>query len=540
MKNLFIILLIAATIFSCSSGENITSANDQKPPNIIFVMTDDHGYQAISAYGSVINKTPNIDRLAQEGMLFDRAYVTNSICSPSRAVILTGKFSHKNGLIDNSIRFDSSQQTFPKLLQKAGYETAILGKWHLKSEPTGFDYWKVLPGQGHYYNPDFRTQQGTERVHGYVTDVITDITIDWLDNKRNKEKPFMVMYQHKAPHREWIPAPGYHEMYKEEDIPEPATLYDDYEGRGTAIKTQQITILNHLDPSSDMKIKPEVAENLPMPGKLWWGKQAYIDNYSRMTKEQQKIWDEAYEEKNEEMISNLPDNERDMLALKYQRYIKDYLKTVASVDDNLGRLLDYLDESGLAENTIIVYTSDQGFYLGEHGLFDKRFMYEESFRTPLIVRWPGKIKAGTKNSELVQNIDFAQTFLDAAGVPIPQDMQGESLLPLLTEAENVEWRDEIYYHFYEYPAIGMVKRHYGVRTDKFKLIHFYYDVDEWELYDLEKDPNELNNVYDNPAYKEVVKELKGKLAELRNKYGDADSLSREHIYEKYSQKLPRD
>ncbi len=473
----------------------LAAAQGEKKPNILFIFTDDHASHAISAYGSQINKTPNIDRIANEGILFENCFCTNSICAPSRAVILTGKHSHLNGVPTNRERFDGSQQTFPKILQDVGYQTAMIGKWHLKSDPTGFDYWNVLIGQGPYYNPPMKTPEGVTQHTGYTTDIITDISLDWLKNERDEDKPFMMMYQHKAPHRNWQPGPDHLTMYDDEEIPEPETLFDDYSNRTSATKTQTMTIKNHLN-KRDLKLEP--------PGNL--------------TNEQLEKWNEAYEPKNEAFQeANLEGKE--LVRWKYQRYIKDYLRTIASVDDNVGRVLDYLDESGLAENTIVIYSSDQGFYLGDHGWFDKRWMYEESLRMPLLIRWPGVIQPGTKNEDIVQNLDFAETFLDAAGAKIPSDMQGKSLLPVMKGDTPDDWRDAIYYHYHEFPGAHSVQKHYGVRTKRYKLIH-YYEIDEWELFDLKEDPNELHSVYAEPEYENIQNRLEKKLIELQKKYKD--------------------
>jgi len=472
-----------------------TSTAPAKRPNIIFIMTDDHASHAMSCYGSKINKTPNLDRIANEGMRFDNSFCTNSICSPCRAVILTGKHSHLNGVIDNAENFDGSQQTFPKLLQKAGYQTAIIGKWHLKTDPTGFDYWNILPGQGLYYNPAMIEMGVQKKYTGYVTDIITDHALKWL-KERDLEKPFCLMYHHKAPHREWEPGPKHLTMYDDVTMPEPETLFDDYAGRGRAAKEQDMSIEKTM---TDRDLKLVAPKNL--------------------TPEQKKLWDAAYDPKNKAFEqANLQG--KDLVRWKYQRYIKDYLRCIASVDDNVGRVLDYLDASGLADNTVVFYTSDQGFYLGDHGWFDKRFMYEESLRMPLLVRYPKQIKPGSVNSDLVQNLDFAPTFLDFAGLDAPQDMQGRSVRKLLRGKTPDDWRTSIYYHYYEYPAVHSVKRHYGVRTKQYKLIHFYNDIDEWELYDLEKDPHELKSVYSDPAYTDIVKELTAELKRLRTLYKD--------------------
>ncbi len=518
---------VAGTLFSCQNKEK-ANEEAQGQPNIIFIMCDDHAYQAISAYGSTINQTPNIDRIAEEGMLFNQCFVTNSISAPSRAVILTGKHSHINGVVDNRLPFDSTQQTFPKILQKSGYQTAMIGKWHLKTQPTGFDYWKVLPGQGNYYNPDFRTPEGYEQIEGYVTDIVTDVALDFLKNKRDENKPFMMMYHHKAPHRAWWPGPDHLNKYDGEKIPEPETLYDDYADMGTAAKEAEMRIMDHMNLHGDLKIKPDNLDTIMESDP--WETRAYKWNYKRFNKEQREAWDKAYDPMIKKFEEKQPEGKA-LLQWKYQRYLKDYLRCIASVDDNVGRLLDYLEESGLAENTIVVYTSDQGFYLGEHGWFDKRFMYKESFRTPLLVRWPKVIKPGTKNDDMVMNLDFAETFLDAAGANIPEDMQGKSMLPIFKDELEGSFRDAMYYHYYEYPAVHMVKRHYGIRTDRYKLMHFYYDIDEWELYDMEKDPLEQHNVINDPEYADVLKELKAQLQELRKKYKDSEALQEQFIEE---------
>jgi len=476
----------------------------QKKPNIIFVFTDDHSQRAISAYPNSLNQTPNLDRIANEGMIFLNSFVTNSICGPSRAVILTGKHSHINGFRKNDDKFDGGQQTFPKLLQGAGYRTAVIGKWHLKSDPQGFNHWDILPGQGHYYNPDFINAKGRYQEMGYVTDVVTDKTLKWIDS--NKDKPFMVMMQQKAPHREWMPGPKYLNLYDDVTFPEPANLFDDYKTRGTAAKNQDMSIDKTMRLAGDLK----VWELDTRKGHLW----KY--NIGRMTAQQKKNWDVAYGPKNKKFLdSNLQG--RDLIRWKYQRYIKDYLRCIASVDESIGRVLDYLKESGLEENTVLIYGSDQGFYLGEHGWFDKRFMYEESMRTPLLIKWPGMIKAGSRSKQLVQNLDYAQTMLEMAGIKPPTDMQGKSLVPIL-KGENPEWRKELYYHYYEGEnSWHRVAKHDGIRTERYKLINFYTHK-EWELYDLQNDPNEMNNIYGQKAFEEITKKLKGQLKDLHQKY----------------------
>ena len=481
----------------------------KKPVNILFIFSDDHAFQAISAYGgrlATVAPTPQIDRLAKEGMTFNKCYVTNSICAPSRATILTGKHSHLNGVTDNREQFDPDQLTFPKLLHEGGYQTAIVGKWHLKTEPTGFDHWEVLPGQGHYYNPDFRTPEGTIRETGYVTDIITDKALNWLREKRNPEQPFMLMLQHKAPHREWSPALRHLNLYDDVLIPEPANLFDDYEGRGTAAKKQDMSIEKTMRMVTDLKVKDKSSKDKELQNRI----------HGRMNEQQRQAWDAAYEPKNEEFRQKNPSG-KELVRWKYQRYLKDYLRCIRAVDENVGRVLDYLDESGLAENTVVVYSSDQGFYLGEHGWFDKRFMYEESYRTPLLARWPGVTPKGVYNDDLVSNLDFAQTFLDIAGLPQPEEMQGLSLVPVFKGETPSTWRESLYYHYYEYPAVHSVRRHEGVATQRYKLIH-YYDLGEWELFDLKVDPNEMDSKYGDPEYASVVQDLKKELERLREKY----------------------
>lgn len=488
---IFVFFLVAIPLWGlCTEA---SAADKPARPNILLVFTDDHAYQAISAYGSRINKTPNIDRLALDGMRFDRCYVTNSICGPCRASILTGKYSHANGFyVNENTTFDGSQQTFPKLLQQAGYQTAIIGKWHLGSEPTGFDHWDVLVKQGTYYNPEMIRNGEHVRHLGYATQIITDLALHWLADERDQQKPFMLMYQHKAPHRPWAPAPEYLHKYDNVHIPEPASLFEDYTPRGKAVRQQDMTIAETMG-EEDLKLTPP----------------------ADLTAEQQAAWDAAYGPKNRAM-KEAQLSGRELTRWKYQRYVKDYLRCVASVDDELGRVLDYLDESGLAEDTVVIYCSDQGFYLGEHGWFDKRWMFEESLRTPLLIRWPGVVAKNTFNSDIVSPIDFAATFLEIAGAEIPDDLQGRSLVPILRGDTPEDWRKSFYYHYYEYPGWHYVRRHYGVTDGRYKLIHFYEpDVDEWELYDLVVDPTEVTNLYDNPVYAGVRERMHAELSRLR-------------------------
>ena len=529
--NIFFQALVVLTVlFSCKQNKEDANNTGSERPNIIFMMADDHGYQAISAYSNHLIETPQIDRLANEGMRFTNACVTNSICAPSRAVILTGKHSHINGKIDNRFPFDTTNVTFPQILQNEGYQTAMFGKLHFGNNPKGFDQFKILPGQGAYYNPDFITKnEGKIRVNGYTTDIITELTLDWLEEERDPNKPFLLMYLHKAPHREWLPAPRHFKEFTKKTFVEPETLFDNYEGRGTAAKTAEMNLLAHMNWAGDSKIYPEVMDELGIPETANWDKKAFEREVGRMNPAQRAAWDEVYRPINEEFRKNFPNmTEEDKMKWRYQRYMQDYLGCIAAVDEGVGRVLDYLDRSGLRENTVVVYTSDQGFYLGEHGWFDKRFIYDESFKTPLLVRWPGVITPGTVNTQMVQNLDFAQTFLAAAGLQPPADMQGESLIPLF-KGDTENFRDAVYYHYYEYPAVHMVKRHYGIVTEDYKLAHFYYDVDEWELYDRKKDVLEMKNVYADPAYAKVVADLKKKLADLRVKYKDSEELDQRYI-----------
>ncbi|MCG8327992.1 MAG: sulfatase [Chitinophagales bacterium] len=533
MKKIALILISVVLLSSCNGGKEDQPLKElPKNPNIIFIMSDDHAYQAISAYGSELIQTPNIDRLAKEGMLFTNACVTNSICAPSRATILTGKHSHINGKIDNRFPFDTTQLTFPQIFQNNGYKTAMFGKLHFGNNPKGVDEFVILPGQGFYINPDFITNRGDTTIEGYVTDIITDLSIDWLKKESDSEAPFMMMYLHKAPHRPWWPRADKFKEFTTKTFPEPASLFDDYSNRGTAAKTAEMNLLQHMMYSHDSKIRPETVAEMGEAAspvvKEFEG--SFYAPYGRATKEQKAAYDPVLDTINNYFAEHWPTmSDEEKMKWKYQRYMQDYLGTIASVDDNVGRLLDYLDESGLAENTIVIYTSDQGFYLGEHGWFDKRFIYDESFKTPLLVKWPGVIKPGTVTHEMVQNLDFAQTMLEAAGISSPEDMQGESLMPLL-QGDHKNWtREAVYYHYYEYPAVHMVKRHYGIVTKEFKLVHFYHDVDEWELYDRLNDPHEMMNVYADPAYAETVEKLKQELVQIRKKYKDSPELDQKFI-----------
>jgi arylsulfatase A-like enzyme len=522
-KKVFVLGFLFTILLSCQP-------KNESPPNIVFIMSDDHAYQAISAYGHNLNNTPNIDRIAKEGALFKKGFVTNSICAPSRAVMLTGKHSFINGKVDNIQDFNWDQDNFAKHLQKVGYETAMIGKIHLRGLPQGFDYSAVLPGQGHYYNPDFIIDGIKEQIKGYVTSITTSLALDWLKNKRKKNKPFLLLYHQKAPHRNWKPEEKYFSLFDDKTFDPPANFFDNYSNRGTAAKTQEMLIA-----ASEEQIKMahgngghgRWGHDFKMLTDPYGNETGFENELKRFSSQQKEAWLNAYTPKNETMKSqNL--NGKEIALWKFNRYLKDYLRTIQSVDDGVGEVLDYLDKEGLTENTIVVYTSDQGFYLGEHGWFDKRFMYEESLRTPLLMRYPKEIPEGSTVNKMIQNLDFAPTFLDYAGIEKPEDMQGESFRNIVNK-KGGDWRDAIYYTYYEYPSVHMVKRHYGVRTERYKLMHFYYDIDEWELYDLEKDPSEMNNLYDNPDYLNIQKKLHLRLSGLREKYGDSDSLDQMHI-----------
>ncbi len=496
-----------SVISSCQQKKEIT-----KPYNIVYIMTDDHTAQMMSCYDTRYIETPNLDRIANDGVRFTNSFVANSLSGPSRACMITGKHSHANGFTDNTTCvFDGSQQTMPKLLQKAGYQTAIVGKWHLESLPTGFDYWEIVPGQGDYYNPDFITMNNdTIQKQGYITNIVTDMGIDWMENQRDRNKPFCLFIHHKAIHRNWLPETKYLAEYEEKTFPLPDNFFDTYEGRPAAA-SQEMSIFKDMDLIYDLKMLKE--------GKESSLKERYLSYIGRMNLEERKAFDDFYAPIITDFYKqNLKGKE--LAEWKYQRYMRDYAKTVKSLDDNVGRVLDYLKEHDMLDNTLVVYTSDQGFYMGEHGWFDKRFMYEESMHTPLIMHLPKGLDKRGDVPQLVQNIDYAPTFLELAGAEIPEDIQGVSLVPLLKGESPKDWRKSLYYHFYEYPAEHMVKRHYGVRTDRYKLIHFYNDIDEWELYDLKEDPTEMHNIYGKPSMEEITKNLREELLRLQEQYND--------------------
>jgi arylsulfatase A-like enzyme len=501
ITGLFLLLL-------CSCNSTNEEQQENKPLNIIYIMADDHAYQAVSAYGSQVSglaPTPNIDRIANEGARMDAVYCTNSICGPSRSSILTGKFSHVNGFYKNvdGGDFNGEQLTFPKVFQKNGYQTAVIGKWHLGTTPTGFDYSKVLinwGGQGTYFKPQFCINGKDTVIENklHVTKAIENDCLDWL-SKRDTTKPFMLLYQFKAPHRDWRPDSMYHELFTDFDFPLPETFNDDYEGR-LAASENMMEIGTHLNRRDMKQIPPEELSGKRRDSLRWL----------------------AYGDKGQYWSPNDTLKGDDLKYWKFQTYIKDYLRCVAGIDRAVGSVLDYLEENGLSENTIVVYTSDQGFYLGEHGWFDKRWMYEESFKMPFVIKHPRTIKAGTTSDAMVMNVDFAPTLLDMAGLEIPSEMQGKSFKGIFEGDENNQ-RKSVYYHYYEFPIWHKVQPHYGIKTDRHKLIHFYYSMDEWELYDLKTDPNEIHNIY-SEAPTELITSLKKELQELRKEYRDDGSI----------------
>lgn len=518
--------LAAAGLSACSD------AVEQERPNIIFIMTDDHTTQAMSCYGGNLIETPNMDRIADEGMRFDNCYATNALSGPSRACILTGKFSHKNGFTDNASTFDGSQLTFPKVMRENGYATGVVGKWHLISKPQGFDHWSILLGQneqGNYFKPVFYENGTVVNEDGYVTDVITDKAIEFIDEVHD-EKPFMLMLHHKAPHRNWMPAPRHLGIFNDTVFPEPETLFDDYEGRGEAARSQDMNIENTLDDEWDLKLLTRE--------EILAGNNRLHDVYIRMPEEVQHKWDSVYAPRIAEYRSGKLQGD-ELVRWKYQQYMRDYLATAMSVDESIGRVMEYLEEIGELDNTVIVYTSDQGFFLGEHGWFDKRFMYEECLRMPFVIRYPKMIKAGSTSKAICMNVDFGPTFLDLAGIEVPSEMQGRSFRKVLEKKGRIPagWREAAYYHYYEYPAEHSVKRHYGIRTSDCKLIHFYNDIDQWEMYDMKADPQEMRNVYDDPAYADKRAQMHRILEQVQQEYEDTDPCEKELILFKGDRRL---
>ena len=495
-------LIVPALLLTACAGQK-ESVSAQKPLNIIHIMTDDHSYQTLSAYGHALGKlapTPHLDSLAAQGMLFHRAFVENSLSTPSRACLMTGLYSHQNGQRQLGAGIDTTKTFFSEILQQHGYQTAVVGKWHMLCEPKGFDYYQILWDQGEYYNPEFKSRETNGKYvkrEGYATKLTTDYAIDFLEH-RDPDKPFCLLVHQKAPHRNWMPEEKYLHLYDDVEFPYPESFYDDYATRCEPAHTQEMRIADRMTMVYDLKLNG-LKDQSP---------------YKR------RAWETAYEGRLQEFLSEKPAGD-ELTRWKYQQYIRDYLRCIKTIDDEVGRLIDYLKEHDLMDNTVIVYTSDQGFYMGEHGWFDKRFMYEESFRTPLIIRYPGK-KQGLENYDLVQNIDYAPTYLDIAGIEKPGYMSGTSLVPLLDGETPEDWRQYLYYHYYDYPAIHMVRRHDGVRDSRYKLIHFYGGKDGQrdavncnELYDLESDPNELHNLYGDPAYKETQDRLQQQLDRFR-------------------------
>jgi len=513
------VLLIAMSIVVAAT----VNCQPRKHPNIIVMYSDDHTAQAVGAYRGALNyglrldhsPTPHIDRLAKEGMRFDNAFATNAICQPSRAVLLTGMHSHKNGVTANGKELSMDMETFPMLLQQAGYQTAIIGKWHLGTEPQGFDYFEILQGQGPYYNPTMWTTNGDVERQGHTTEIITESTLRWLREDRDPNQPFMLIYNHKAPHRDWLPEPKHLNDYRDRDLPEPSTLFYDHAGFSTAAKEQDMEIATTMDWGWDLKVplNPETGE--PNPG---WQRLLKANN---VTVAQRRVIEAAYENENRYLYEHYHQMTAvERIRWKYQRYIKDYLRVVKGVDDGVGEVMAYLEHEGVLDNTIIIYAGDQGFFLGEKGWFDKRWIYEESMRMPLIVHWPEGIKPGSVDKHLVQNLDLAPTILELAGLGIPNYMQGLSMFPLLKGRQSTAWRDAVYYQYYEgSQGAHRVARHYGVRTERYTLAHFP-DYDEWELFDLDSDPEQLDNVYGKPAFGNIQQQLKNRINELQKLYED--------------------
>ncbi len=500
------------------------SIADQKP-NIVFIFSDDHAPHAIGAYNGwlkSVNPTPRIDELAKQGMLFEKSFCTNSICGPSRAVIMTGKHSHKNGFMNNGNTFNWNQQTFPKILRKAGYTTALYGKSHLKGNPKGFDDWKVLPGQGDYYNPDLITPKGRVRIDGHCTDVVTDLAVEWLKAGRDKTKPFMLMVQHKAPHRNWMPALRHLPLYDDVKIPEPATLFDKWEDNAPPARHQELEIDRHMDINYDLFLDL-TADYEGTPSQKRQDRSAWR-NMKKMTKDQLSSW-RAFYGPRDKAFHEAKLSGKELVRWKFQRYAKNYLRCVRGVDDSVGKIQDTLKDLQLDDNTVVIYSSDQGFYIGDHGWYDKRWMYEESLMMPLIVKWPGVTKPDSRSDQMVQNLDYAQTFLEMAGAEIPANMQGRSLVPILKNGKADNWRKSIYYHYYEYPSVHMVPRHYGIRTERYKLMHFYQFGNEWEMYDLKEDPDELTNIYGRADKKSLQIDLEQQLKAIRKFYDDNSDVS---------------
>lgn len=518
-----VLALLASLFFVASGCHSVSGEESQEQPNIIVMYSDDHTAQAVGAYQEALeygleldhSPTPNLDELAENGMRFDNAFVGNSICVPSRATMLSGVHSHVSGATTNADSLPADIETFPPLLQEAGYQTAMFGKWHLKTEPRGFDYYEALHGQGPYYNPTMRTPEGDVEREGHTSTVITESALQWLRSGREQDQPFMMMYNHKAPHRNWVPGPDHLDDYRDRDLPEAPSLFYDYDSLATPAHEQDMEIATTMSWGWDLKVPTH-----PETGDSTGGWQQLVDR-NNLTDEQRERLLQAYEEENQQLYEEFDQmSSKEKLRWRYQRYLKDYLRTIQGLDDGVGRVIDYLREEDLLDNTVVIYAGDQGFFLGENGWFDKRWIYEESMRQPLIVHWPEGIEPGSVSEQLVQNIDLAPTVLELANAEIPQQVQGRSLVPLLQGEELDDWRDALYYQYFEGPpAVHNVAQHYGVRTDQYTLVH-YPNHDEWELFDLEDDPEQLNSVYGDPEYEDVQKRLKDKLDELQERYED--------------------
>ena len=559
MDNKSLLSFAALSCIAATAQAQHKAADAQQRPNIVYIMCDDHAFQCISAYGSPISKlapTPNIDRIAERGMRFDRAFVENSLSTPSRACLMTGLYSNQNGQRQLGEGIDTTRTFFTEQLQQAGYQTAVVGKWHMGCDPKGFDYYHIYNDQGQYYNPQYRGTDTDGKYiveEGYSTDLTTDHALSFIEH-RDASKPFCLLLHHKAPHRNWLANTKYFGMYDNVTFPMPETFYDDYETRGSAVRTQKMSVTKDMRWEQDFKV-PEMLDTANADS--WDSYLSLMNEVNRMNSEQRIAWGKYYFPRNRRLLeARLTGKELD--EWKYQNYIRDYMSVIKSVDESVGRVLDYLDSHGLTDNTIIVYTSDQGFYMGEHGWFDKRFMYEESLRTPLLIAYPGHIQPGTVCNKLVQNIDYAPTFLDLAGISKPKELPGRSLTPLFKAGDKVKgWRNSIYYHYYDYPTYHMVRKHDGVRTDRYKLIHFYGEggldavkenkyqrqpgtrehgcmtyltslgyfepkdsaVNYNELYDLQADPHELNNLYGKPGYEKITKQLQKQLTDYRKSIG---------------------
>lgn len=559
MDNKSLLSFAALSCIAATAQAQQKAAAATQRPNIVYIMCDDHAFQCISAYGSPISKlapTPNIDRIAERGMRFDRAFVENSLSTPSRACLMTGLYSNQNGQRQLGEGIDTTRTFFTEQLQQAGYQTAVVGKWHMGCDPKGFDYYHIYNDQGQYYNPQYRGTDTDGKYiveEGYSTDLTTDHALSFIEH-RDASKPFCLLLHHKAPHRNWLANTKYFGMYDNVTFPMPETFYDDYETRGSAVRTQKMSVTKDMRWEQDFKV-PEMLDTANADS--WDSYLSLMNEVNRMNPEQRIAWGKYYFPRNRRLLeARLTGKELD--EWKYQNYIRDYMSVIKSVDESVGRVLDYLDSHGLTDNTIIVYTSDQGFYMGEHGWFDKRFMYEESLRTPLLIAYPGHIQPGSVCNKLVQNIDYAPTFLDLAGISKPKELPGRSLTPLFKAGDKVKgWRNSIYYHYYDYPTYHMVRKHDGVRTDRYKLIHFYgaggldavkenkYQrqhgtrehgcmtyltslgyfepkdsaVNYNELYDLQADPHELNNLYGKPGYEKITKQLQKQLNDYRKSIG---------------------